>query len=276
MWQHRWPWSPRKKNSATPNTPTRIESFLDAATLIVSSSVSAAERMPSDDLAGYLATGRSGLRAVHLAQLAARKSEFTSILDMACGHGRVLRWLKAGYPDARLTACDVLSDGVDFCKSSFGATPIYSTPALNQESFPDRYDLIWVGSLLTHLDADQWVKFIQLWHDILAPDGVLVVTTHGELVAERMRNGSHYGYPATSIRRMLRGYGHAGFSFLEESATEIDYGISIAKPAWVIHRLLTHADFRLVLFSETLWANHQDVAAVVKRPLDPRIAERPE
>jgi hypothetical protein len=64
--------------------------------------------------------------------------------------------------------------------------------------------------------------------------------------------------------------------FVEESPEKIDYGISIAKPEWVLRRLLSHADFRVVLYTETLWANHQDVVAVVKRPLDPRMAERPD
>jgi SAM-dependent methyltransferase len=232
--------------------------------------------MPTEDLPGYLATGKSALKAVQLAELAAHRTGFTSILDMACGHGRVLRWLQAAYPEARLTACDLLRDGVDFCARTFGATPVYSTPSPTAEMFSDRYDLIWVGSLLTHLDAHRWVDFIRLWHDLLAPDGVLIVTTHGELVAERMRVGNLYGYPETSIRRTLRSYSHAGFAFLEASTEEIDYGISIAKPEWVIHRLLERPDFRLVLFAEALWANHQDVAAVVKRPLDARIAERPD
>ena len=216
------------------------------------------------------------MKAVQLAQLAARHPGFESILDMACGHGRVLRWLQAAYPEARLTACDLLHDGVDFCASTFGAKPVYAIATPTAEMFPDRYDLIWVGSLLTHLDADKWVTFIRLWHDLLAPDGLLVATTHGQLVAERMRDGNHYGYPPPSITRILRSFDHAGFAFLEASTEEIDYGISVSKPEWVIARLLTYPDFRLVLFTEALWANHQDVVAVAKRTLDSRIAERPD
>src|SRR5580693_2657322 len=133
--------------------------------------VSPNERMPTEDLPGYFATGRSGLKAVQLAQLAARKADFGSILDMACGHGRVLRWLQAAYPQAQLAACDLLADGVEFCARVFGATPVQSTTSPNVDMFPGRYDLIWVGSLLTHVDADQWVQFIALWHELLAPDG---------------------------------------------------------------------------------------------------------
>jgi SAM-dependent methyltransferase len=266
----------RSKATTSVSEGSAAQSALGVTITNVNTTVSPNERMPAEDLPGYLATGRSALKAVQLVEMAARKKGFVSILDMACGHGRVLRWLQAAYPDARLTACDLLQDGVDFCASTFGATPVYSTPSPAIEIFPDRYDLIWVGSLLTHLDADRWLAFMQLWHDLLAPDGVLVVTTHGELVAERMRVGNLYGYPETSILRTLRTYRHAGFAFLEASPEEIDYGISIAKPEWVVRRLLEHPDFRLVLYTEALWANHQDVVAVVRRPLDARVAERPD
>ena len=47
------------------------------------------------------------------------------MLDFACGHGRVMRTLKAAFPDALLTACDIDRDGVDFCARTFGAAPVY-------------------------------------------------------------------------------------------------------------------------------------------------------
>ena len=45
----------------------------------------------------------------------ASRHGFESILDFGCGFGRVLRMLKAAYPEARLTAADVKREGVDFC-----------------------------------------------------------------------------------------------------------------------------------------------------------------
>ena len=48
------------------------------------------------------------------------------ILDLPCGHGRVLRYLSAAFPEAEITACDIMREGVDFCASTFGAIPVYS------------------------------------------------------------------------------------------------------------------------------------------------------
>lgn len=250
---------------------TAIQELRDAlahTSLTVSRTISPQERMPANDVDGYLEVGRSALRAIRLSQLAAFLPDFQSMLDMACGHGRVTRWLRAAYPDAQITACDLITDGVDFCRHAFGATPVYSSRDLKPDAFPDRYDLIFVGSLLTHVDVEQWDRLIALWHMLLRPDGLLVVTTHGDLVAARMRAGHLYGYPGASITRMLRVYEHARFAFLEESPDNIDYGITLAKPDWTLARVERHDDLRVVLYSAALWHDHQDVVAVVRQPHD--------
>ena len=212
--------------------------------------------------------GKSALRVVRLAQTAAGKPDFSSILDFPSGHGRVLRWLRAAYPQARLTASDLLTDGVDFCREEFGATAVYSSSHPVPAMFGAHYDLIFVGSLLTHVDVDQWEHLIELWHALLAPDGLLVVTTHGRLAAERMRMGHLYGYPEPAIKRLLRAYDNTGFGFLEDNPATANYGITLSNPDWVIRQFIRHRDLRLVLCAEALWDNHQDAIAVVKRPIE--------
>src|SRR4051812_24162879 len=76
----------------------------------------------------YFIAGRSALKAILVSLEAARvdPASVTRILDLPCGHGRVLRHLRAGFPAAEIAACDIDRDGVDFCARTFGATPIYS------------------------------------------------------------------------------------------------------------------------------------------------------
>ena len=144
----------------------RLPEDFGSTTVKVSEEMSAGERMPTGHLEGYLATGQSALKAVRLAQLAARVPDFTAILDLPCGHGRVTRWFQAAYPHASLTACDILTDGVDFCADAFGATPVYSRPGVTEDAFLDRYDLIWVGSLFTHVDVPDWDHLIALFDEL--------------------------------------------------------------------------------------------------------------
>jgi SAM-dependent methyltransferase len=261
--------TPSAPPARTPLWVWGLPDFLGETPVEVNRVISPAERMTAGDDDMYLAIGLSALKAIRLAQVASGKEGFASILDMPCGHGRVLRWLKAAYPGAQITACDLLAEGVDFCAEALGAAPVYSTPMPTAALFPGTYDLIFVGSLLTHVDVHQWDHLIDLWHSLLAPDGLLVVTTHGELVAERMRAGHRYGYAAPALTRMLRTYEHSGFAFLEERPDNVDYGITIARADWTLSRLLRQPDFRVALSCEALWACHQDVTAVVKRPLTP-------
>jgi SAM-dependent methyltransferase len=256
-------------------TDGRLPSWFASTATDVSTQVSDSEAMPAADLAGYLAVGESALKAIRLAQLAARVPDFQAILDLPCGHGRVLRWLRAAYPGASLTACDILADAVDFCRDAFGAKPVYSHRRIEASAFPESYDLIWVGSLFTHVDVPDWDHLLSLFDRLLRPDGVLVITTHGELVAERMRAGHLYGYPESGVTRALRAYAHAGFAFLEEAPASVDYGITLARPEWVLEWAARYADLQVAFYGEALWANHQDVLALVKRPRDPEVAHRP-
>src|SRR5437870_5495298 len=95
---------------------------------------------PDHALSHYLESGRAALTA-------AGKTDVRRILDLPCGHGRVLRVLKAAFPGAALTACDIDRDGVDFCASRFGAEPVYSVEDPGRIPVRGPFDLIWVGSL---------------------------------------------------------------------------------------------------------------------------------
>ena len=72
----------------------------------------------------YLRAGEEALRCITLAMLAAGKDRVDSVLDFGCAFGRVLRVLKAGFPEAHLTACDIRPKGIAFCAEAFGATPM--------------------------------------------------------------------------------------------------------------------------------------------------------
>lgn len=254
----------------------RLPASFAATVLDVDRTIAPGEQMPASDIEGYLATGESALKAIRLGLSAARAAAPSHILDLPCGHGRVLRWLRAAYPGADIVASDLLDDGVGFCATQYSARPVLSELRPTAERFGTNFDLIWVGSLLTHLDVTQWDLFFGLFRDLLSPGGVLVVTTHGELVAERMRRGHLYGYPAAVVIRALRAYEHTGFAFLPESPDSVEYGLTLARPAWTIERALrAGADLRVACYTEALWANHQDVLALVRRPLDPDMADTP-
>jgi SAM-dependent methyltransferase len=141
---------------------------------------------PDDDmfdrsLDEYIETGREALRLISLAALAVPKTGFQRILDLPCGYGRVLRVLRAAFPRSEITACDLDKRAVDFCAETFGAVTAYSDRDPSRIMLSGQFDLIWCGSLLTHLDVDHWTGFLDLFERVLAPYGVLALTTHGRI-----------------------------------------------------------------------------------------------
>ena len=168
------------------------------------------------------------MRAQGLA--AAGRDSAQRILDFGCGHGRVMRALRAAFPDAELTACDLDEDGVRFCAERFAALGVVSRPEIPLISLPRGYDAIWCGSVLTHLAAPRWKQLLDRFAEWLAPGGVLVFTTHGQLTVDTLR-ARHwsYGLADAEIDAVLAKYDHAGFGYIMYPG-QANYGFSSAHP----------------------------------------------
>jgi SAM-dependent methyltransferase len=222
----------------------------------------------------YLALGRLGLDCIRLAMLAAPtpKEKVRSILDLPSGYGRVLRHLKAEYPEAGLTACDIDRDAVDFCAATFGATRLYGEVHPRDLKPESQFDLIWCGSLLTHMDAPMWVEFLDFFESALLPGGVLVVTTHGRSIAALMREGRRFMPNEQRREAILRSYADTGFGYADYSTPEEErralshptsYGISLAQPSWVCALFESRPGLQIITYMENRWGG-QDVIGCIR------------
>lgn len=219
--------------------------------------------MSTDDV--YFLYGLGALAYVRLAVQAAGEGEPRRILDLPSGYGRVLRMLKAAFPDADLTACDLDREGVDFCAETFGAIPAYSAEDPSALRLAGNYDLIWCGSLLTHLDAEGWRRFLPWFELQLSEGGVLVFTTHGRLHAEEIRRGRQE-FPVRDLAELVAAYERDGFGYQRYIDFEANYGISLSSPTWVCEQLARCPDLELLMYTERGWMGRQDAVACVRRP----------
>lgn len=195
----------------------------------------------------YFETAQWSLRPIRLALLAAYRSSVASVLDLPCGDGRILRALRAEFPDARIVACDINRELVDFCAAAFDAIPVYASENPRDIPLEGKFDLIWCGSLLTHVDAPLWTAFFQLFESLLEPGGVLVFSTSGRSTAERVRSGRAAALSDDEAEAMLRDYEHSGFGYGRYSeegrdyrrswSLPDDYGLTLAAPWWVCARI---------------------------------------
>lgn len=205
----------------------------------------------------YLQVGLSALNAIEAVLRGATMPR--NILDLPCGFGRVTRVLRARYPTAALTVCDLDHAAVDFAAATFDARGVYSTPNFRDLQLEGRFDLIWVGSLLTHLPEHQTRQFLDFAARHMGPDSRLVLTSHGAHVATRLRS-LNYGLSDAAARGLIAQYLTDGYSYRGYDGDPA-YGISLAARAWY-ETLFAGSSLRLQSYHERGWDRHQDVLVV--------------
>ena len=127
------------------------------------------------------------------------------------------RILRAEYPDARLTACDIDQDGVDFCAETFGAKPVHGHERPQDMELSDTFDLIWCGSLLTHMDRPGWDEFLELFESALVPRGVLLFSITGahRPTTAGSRVAGQYLESEEKRETVLRDFAETGFGYAD-------------------------------------------------------------
>ena len=174
-----------------------------------------------------------------------------------------MRYLRAAFPEASLTGCDVLEFQVRFVERTFGATGVVGTGEPEEIELPGPYDLIWSGSLLTHIGGERWMRFVKLFESVLAPGGVVVFTAYGRNIVKEVRNGNnHLGMTADQAEEILREYDETGFGF-QVTPPFPPQGDAIITAEWFCRQLHQVPSLDLLLYSEAAWLG-QDVIALTK------------
>ena len=229
------------------------------------------EIAPADDMfvrnnAQYLQIGREALALVQDAWALAGCERVEAILDLPCGHGRVARWLRSAYPTAKLVVSDTQGPGVSFCIDRLGATGVQATlDGRHWAALPGPYDIIWCGSLLTHIDRDQWLIHLRRFADRLTTHGVLVFTTHGLVALDKLQTGEKdYGLPPDDVTSLCAEAVAKGFGYVGYRGTPA-YGISLSQPSWIRELVECETDLRVLTIRESAWDQHQDVVVCHRR-----------
>ena len=241
------------------------EQFLNLIKHNLSDEISPNDAMHWGNRDHYFGVGVSAFQCIRLAMLAAEKDTLRAVLDFPCGHGRVLRVVRAVFPEARITACDLDQDGVDFCATTFKAIPVYSKESPEEVVIEDRFDLVWCGSLFTHLDQGRWRGFLELFRSLLAPGGILIFTTQGRCAAKRILTESFYGLEQDQVSEVLHEYHRTGFGY-RDYKWRPGYGVSLSTLPWVLSQVQNLTGLRIILLQEQGWDNHQDVIACMLAP----------
>jgi SAM-dependent methyltransferase len=192
-------------------------------------------------------------------------SILATISDYGSGYGRVARFLRAAFPSARLEVTDHDMKGPKWCVENLGC---FEMVLPIKQAY---YDLMWLGSVFTHLPTQNSIDLLATLVAALRPLGVLIFTTGGRLGADNIRGHlerrsdhrySGYSLEDSAIRKILEDFNSQGYGYADYPG-QVGYGGALVKPEWIQREMAKYPVVQLG-FQEMAWDTHQDVYAFMR------------
>jgi SAM-dependent methyltransferase len=224
-------------------------------------SVHDGDLMFAGDPIHYLSCGASALNAILSVLQSAQVAPPAAILDFGGGGGRVTRWLRRAFPDAALSVCDLPGPDLEFQRTVLDTATWDSSTDIAALTPPASYDLIWAGSVITHLRELDSVALLRKLYSWLTPNGMLIATFHGRF-ARSLGDATPDRYlAAASWREITAQSEKGGYGFADYDPNYPGYGVSLCTLAWIAALAGRLDGARLAGVIERGWDWHQDVLA---------------
>jgi 2-polyprenyl-3-methyl-5-hydroxy-6-metoxy-1,4-benzoquinol methylase len=181
--------------------------------------------------------------------------EARSILEFACGWGRVTRHLMHLVDPARITVSDIDRRAVDFVCHGLGVRGFYSTSTADELVHDGRYTVIVVVSLFSHLPLEHWVPWLRRLGELLEEDGVLLFSTLGMHAFE-------VNVPEadrTAFRRVTEGFFYNEANETRGRLSADQYGTAYVDDTFVRNAAADSLPGRFVAFCPRALNGFQDV-----------------
>jgi SAM-dependent methyltransferase len=220
--------------------------------------------MFAGDPVHYLSCGASALNAILAVLQSAQAPAPGAILDFGGGAGRVTRWLRVAFPDAALEVADLPGPNLEFQRAALGTATWDSSIDIASLSPPRSYDLIWAGSVITHLRELDSVALMRKLYSWLTPNGLVIASFHGRF-ARALGDATPDRYIAAASWRALTAQSEkVGYGFADYDPNSPGYGVSLCTLAWIAALGNQLANARIAFVAERGWDWHQDVVAFQK------------
>jgi SAM-dependent methyltransferase len=159
---------------------------------------------PEGHRALFLQTGQRSLEDLQQALRAVGDTLSTHehILEFGCGCGRIMRWMQELGSTRTLVGTDIDARAIEWASGNLPFARFDVNEGLPPTRYRDgEFDLVVNHSVFTHLDEhyqDRWLTELQR---IVAPDGLLVLSIHGE---HAFRVSEQHLEAGSSLRREWR------------------------------------------------------------------------
>jgi SAM-dependent methyltransferase len=213
-----------------------------------------------EHLAHYVSNGQSAIDSIteSLALVGRSWADVTAFLDLPSGYGRVTRLLVQHLTPARVTACDLDRLAVRFCVAEFGVQGVVAHRDPAKTCLPSRYDVAFIGSLLTHLPEAAAIELLRAVVAAMAPGGLLLFSTQGESCLEHLDwYGASFKLLEATYRREIAKTGTCFRPYPKDA----QYGVTLHARSYIEDLMATRFGARtaLIRFAERGWDHHQDV-----------------
>lgn len=185
--------------------------------------------------------------------------------------------------NAKITAADIDEDSVDFCVEQFGVKGIYSQVEIDLVDFNDTFDLVWAGSLFTHLPLDKVKRTISHVGNYLTPRGIFIFTIIGRTAMEKTL--SFGGGVEAEMQNAKKQYNETGYGFYKYSPAILlppinrpevsrafsnalsipDYGISYLSASRLVYELECMEGIQILSYHGGNWDNSHDVVVIGRK-----------
>ncbi len=154
------------------------------------------------DLAWFLEGGRLAEESIRAAleRQGRTLDDVETLLDFGCGCGRVTR--RFGGRDG-VHGSDTNEDAIAWCRENLAFARFERNTLEPPLAFADAsFDLVYGLSVFTHLTVELQRAWLAELARVLRPNGLLILTTHGDAYADRLdeREGSAYANGEVIVR----------------------------------------------------------------------------
>jgi SAM-dependent methyltransferase len=208
----------------------------------------------AEAMAYYFSNGRESAQKVQAIVSKHCPVAAPEILEFAAGYGCVTRHWKNELPNARVTACDIHNEALDFIAAQMQVPIARSAHAPDAFKVAQKYDVIFAISFFSHMPKATWQKWLKALAHHLSPGGLLFFTTHG-----------HASLPMANNPKL----DSEGFWFMPSSEQKDlsggEYGSTMTSFDYVYRQIQKTGGLRILRFEEAAWYGHQDLF-VLRRP----------
>ena len=194
---------------------------------------------------------------------------FSRALDFGGSSGRVVRVLRAAFPDVEWHACDPNADAVAWAREHLAGIAFQVSPQEPPLAFADgHFDLVYAISVWSHLSEQAALRWFDEMHRLIRPGGVLVPTLQCWQTTQHLAAGGLWAlHDVRAAAADLYVHGHHFREIFGPSGDfgvqSPDWGFALMSPEWLVEHL-TPA-WELLSWRSGALEGNQDLAVLRRR-----------